>query len=403
MTASATVQLTEADYLSSLSERERDTLGAPERPAPPAPEPFPLLAFLEGDPPPPPLLHVERLLLAENFNLFAGPKGSGKSPALLTVAVSIALGVPCFGTLSVNRAGPVVLVVPEDGQDFARTAVDAIVVGLGLAPEERALLSKRLKLIPDTVRMDLVRDVRRLRQTVQGFGAVALILDPMKRLLPGSDENDNSLADLVAGELLSEICRGASCTIAAAMHDRKPGRDDADADPSMHSIRGASAWYAAARMVFKVSQQTASHTIRLHCVAANRVRPDDQHHALRLAITSKPGNPAAWTSCAVTDLDDGASVSLAPGIGRHLKANEREALHALQNSAEGPLLYTAWMKRSGILERTFDNVRARLLRAGLASALPTGKRTPGGGSQMAFSITPTGRNALLDGSAGAEI
>jgi len=77
----------------------------------------------------------------------------------------------------------------------------------------------------------------------------------------------------------------------------------------MHDIRGASAWYAAARMIFKVSQSTTSHTIRLHCAAANRVRPDAQHHTLHLAITARPDNPAAWTSCALTDTDDGLSVS----------------------------------------------------------------------------------------------
>ena len=362
---------------------------------PPAPEPFPLVHFLEGEPAPPPLLHVERLLLAENFNLFAGPKGSGKSPVLLTVAVSIALGRPCFGTLTINRAGPVILVVPEDGQDFARRAVDAIAHGLGLTPEERALLTKRLVCVPDSLRMDLVRDVRRLRRTVEGFGAIALVLDPMKRLLPGSDENDNSLADFVSGELLSEICRGAGCTVAAAMHDRKPGRDDADADPSMHSIRGASAWYAAARMVFKVSQQTASRTIRLHCVAANRVRPDEQHHTLRLAITSAPGNPAAWTSCALTDKDDGLSASLTPGIGRPLKESERSALRVLADEPDTALSWSQWSKRSGLEERTFTNTKTRLQRAGLAESLPTTKRAVGGGFVHVYRITPEGRNALV--------
>lgn len=359
------------------------------------PEPFPTVNFLEGEPAPPPLLHVERLLLAENLNLFAGPKGSGKSPVLLTLAVHVALGTPCFGTLSVNRAGPVVLVVPEDGQDFARTACDAIAHGLGLTPEERALLTQRLVCVPDTIRMDLVRDVRQLRRTMEDFGAVALVLDPMKRLLPGSDENDNSLADLVAGDLLYEIGRGAACTIVAAMHDRKPSRDEADADPSMHSIRGASAWYSAARMIFKVSQNTSARTIRLHCVAANRVRPDEQHHTLRLAITARPNNPAAWTSCALTDVDDGLSTSLTPGVGRPLKESERAALHVLEDEPDTALSWSAWRSRAGLPERTFTRCKMRLQKAGLAESLASGKRAPGGGEIRVYKITPAGRNALL--------
>ena len=406
MTAGARVHFDEADYRAAIAERERRTFGAPsldpvarapegEASGRPVLEPFPTIHFLEGEPAPPPLLHVERLLLAENLNLFAGPKGSGKTPVLLTLAVHAALGTACFGTLAVNRPGPVVLVVPEDGQDFARTAVDAIAHGLELSPDERAVLTQRLTLVPDTVRMDLVRDVRRLRRTAEDCGAVLLVLDPLKRLLPGSDENDNSVADAVAGELLSEICRGAGCTIAAAMHDRKPGREDADADPSMHSIRGASAWYSAARMIFKVSQNTAARTIRLHCAAANRVRPDDQHHTLRLAITAEPDNPAAWTSCALSDVDDGSSASLTPGIGRPLKESERSALRVLEDEPDTALSWSQWRSRSGLIDRTFGYVKARVQKAGLVESVPTGKRAPGGGQVHVYKITPAGRNALI--------
>lgn len=392
----------EREYLDLVNARAKKTIGKPVVDLPPeattaerpAPEPFPTFHFLEGEPLPPPLLHIERLALAENLNLYAGPKSSGKSPLLLTMAVSSALGLDCFGTLKVNRAGPVVLAVPEDGQDFARTAVDAIAAGLALDAPARELLTERLTLIPDTVRIDLVRDVRRLRRTVEDRGAVLLVLDPLKRLLPGSDENDNNVADAVAGELLHEICRGAGCTIAAAMHDRKPSRDQADADPSMHDIRGASAWYSAARMIFKVSQNTAARTIRLHCAAANRVRPDDQHHTLRLAITAAPDNPAAWLTCTLTDTDDRASETLTPGRGRPLKESERTVLQVLEDEPETALSWSQWCKRSGLPERTFSNCKARLQKADMVRSIGTGKKAPGGGETHVYRITPEGRNAL---------
>jgi hypothetical protein len=343
-------------------------------------------------------MHVERLLLDCDLNLFAGPKGAGKSPVLLAAAVAIAGGGAAFGSLKITRTGHVVVVTPEDGQGATIAAVRAITAGLGLAEQERLAIHQRIHVVTDATRVNLTQQIRRLRDTVAQHQAVALILDPLRNLLGGTDENDANVAGQVADELRREICREAGATIGLSMHRRKLSRErGADPDLGLDDVRGSSAWVAAARVVFSVAQSPDSRLIELRCLAANRFRPADAHHTLRLNVTTAADNPAAWTSCSLVDADDGLSLTLTPGAGRPLKESERAVLAVLHDPSEPDLQLSAsaWGKRSGQAERTFYDVKARLGEAALTEAVATGKRTPSGGRKYVYQITAKGRNALL--------
>ena len=67
--------------------------------------PFPTAHFMHGDAPRPPALLVNDLVLDRDVNLWVSHGGSGKSTALLTNAVCVAIGQRVFSTLEVKRSG----------------------------------------------------------------------------------------------------------------------------------------------------------------------------------------------------------------------------------------------------------------------------------------------------------
>lgn len=381
-------------------DRGRPSAPAPEASGAPGPEPFETLPVLKIEPPAPPRMLIERLFLAEDLNALVAPKGQGKTVTLLTAAIATALGRPCFGTLPVSKVGSVLLLVPEDGVAATRMALDAMAAGAELGPGEHTVLGELLHVVVDDEHVDLTRHIRRLRATCEQRDTVLIVLDPIRNLLGASDENDANVAGQVADELRRELCRGAGVTVALSMHRRKLSRErGADPELGLDDARGSSAWVAACRTIYSVSQSSEARTIQLRCLAANRFRPDDAHHTLRLEIAADPENPARWTSCSLVDADDGSSTALTPGSGRPLKDSERAMLSALHDPSEPDLAlaWSAWCKRSGQPERSFSNLKTRLQAAGLVEGVPTGRRGPGGHEVRVYRISPAGLNALAGG------
>ena len=357
-------------------------------------EPLPTLRVMAGEAPEPPAVLAENLVVDADVNEWAGHGGAAKSVLALMLATAVALGRPVFGTLTVHRAGAVLIVAPEDGVAAVRMMLDAIAEGLSLDAAERATLIERLYIVPDSEAVNLCCDTGRLRDAAQACGAVLVILDPLRNLLGGADEIDNAIAGAVVDALRRDVCRGAGAACLILHHNRKPGRDGLEAGPSVHDVRGGGAWAAGARLVFGVTKQ-GDH-ISLTALKANRLR-SDLRHELQLAIEADPATPTRWLRCAVTDLNGGlGSESYTPGIARALTPNEQTALAALDDSQEpgARLSWTGWHKRSGLKDDTFDRVKGRLISAGLASAENSGKRTPRCGTIYSYGITDTGR-ALL--------
>ena len=409
----------EREHVDLVNARARKTVGRPiasvpradgdvgaERGPIPAPEPFAAKRILEGEAPMPPAMLIDRLLLGRDVNILGGPGGVGKTLVLLMLAASVALGLPAFGSLAVQWSGPVLLVCPEDGEAFVRMALEAICAGLELDDAQRAQLRDRLTMIADDELVNLSTDVNRLKHTVLAAGAVLLVLDPLRNLLPGGEEMNNDLAGQVLDQVRRAICREANCTVAISHHHRKRSRDqDTEAASTIEDLRGASGWGNGARMVYVVSKSDASNVIRLTCVKANRLRAADLRHELTLAIVASPGNAAHWTSVTLADANAGIdSVAYTPGLARPLTTNEKAALSALDDAQEPGMRFSwsQWVASSGLAKDTFRNVKDRLLKAGLATAVATGKRTRGGGAGYVYCVSDLGRTFLAGHRIGAE-
>lgn len=356
---------------------------------------FDTVRVLEGEAPEPPGMLVRDLLLDRDVNLWAGFGGSAKSTVALTVAVCVALGRPAFGTLAVDRSGPVLLVVPEDGEAAVRMMLDAIAAGMALSPEERAMLTERIVMVREDVRVNLLVDTAKLAQTARAHGAVLVEIDPLGSVLGDEDVIDNRVAAAAVDALRRDVCRGADAAVLVSAHNRKPAKEaEADAPASRHDVKGAAGWADSARLVFAVAK--TKDDLTLSCVKANRVRADLKHE-LRLAIDAEPVNSALWRSCAITDRNAGAtSEALTPGVGRRLTEHERRAIEAVDDRDEPGCRFSwsEWRVGSGRNENTLKTVKKRFAKDGLVDAIPTGRKRRNGSVEYSYCITGIGRSAL---------
>lgn len=245
--------------------------------------PLATVHVLTVDPPEPPAVHIDRWLVDRDVNVLAAIGGSGKSTVLLATAVSCVLGRPLFGTLTVRRVGPVLLVLPEDGQAVARMILDALIEGASLSPADRSILADGLIMVPDSVTVDITAHTRRLAATARASEAILLIADPLRTLLCGKDENDNALATQVVDNLRRHLCREADATVVLSHH---------------HDVVSGEGWVNSARSV--IGLQKKGPRITAVVFKANRINLD-MRHDLELVIEVDPDNAVLWRSCRLSD------------------------------------------------------------------------------------------------------
>jgi hypothetical protein len=358
--------------------------------------------LLEGEPPAPPSLSIDKFLLNADVNCFGAIGDGGKSVTIFTVSVCTVIGRPMFGTLAIKRPGPVVLVVPEDGEAVARHHVDAIIAGMGVSEEERAVLVRDLHIIGDNRRFNLLTDTRELAVLCEPIRPSVVALDPVASLIGSESENDEHVAEMACDNLRRDIARPLGSAILLAAHLRKPSRENgASTTATVHDLKGSSGWANHSRIVWILSKPKGSNLITYRLEKSNRL-PTGIEHQVTLSIDADPENAAHWLTCSLTDANLGAtSQSLTPGVGRAINENERKALNAIGDRLEPGARFanSRWREESGITSaETFRGVKDRLIEAGLAIAEPTGRMNPNGKSQVyQYGITDRGRAALSTG------
>lgn len=362
---------------------------------------FTIKRLLEGEPPSPPELAVDQFLLAADINVFGGDGGAGKSTSSCHLAISMITGRPLFGSLNVRRKGPVVMIVPEDGEAVVRHHVAALMEGWQepLTSEERAAVVRDLHILGDSRPVNLISDTAELAKAISAIGPVLVIADPIASLIGGENEDSEGVAIAVCDNVRRHLCRPTGIAVIFAGHLRKPGRDGGDI-VTVNDLKGSKGWSNHSRMVWLVSKPKGGDVITFRRAKANRLQIGVEYQA-KLQIEADPENAAHWLRCSLTDVNLGAaSQSYTPGVGRAINDNERRALEALDDKHEPGLRlsYSAWLSQSGISSgNTFKGIRGRLLDAGLATAIPTGKKTRTGGLEYAYAISEGGRSALIHG------
>lgn len=361
------------------------------------PRGFAVVPFLQGEAPEPPTMDVQRWLLSGEMNLLSSKGGDGKGVLEMATALSTAVGLALFGTLQVNRVGPVLMHVPEDGAAVARMRLDALIRGCGFNPTDEQIARERILMIEETETVDITTSARRLGQTIRETEAVLSIFDPIGNMLGGKSDNENAVADWVMASLRREICRAYGTTVLLAHHIRKPGKDDNGSDgPSQHDTRGGGGWTNGSRLVHAITKKGTRITTTV--TKANGIMLGLKHE-LDLHVTTAPDNEAHWVECRIQDANAGAiSQSLTPGVGRPINENERRALLAVDNQLEPGrrVSWSEWVKTSGLNEETLKTIKTRMLKAHLVDAFEAGQHR-NGGKLYAYAINDRGRNTVKNG------
>ncbi|HXF37408.1 MAG TPA: AAA family ATPase [Actinomycetota bacterium] len=155
----------------------------------------------------PPSWRVRGILASDDYGVLAGPKGVGKTYALLDLAVSSALGEPWFGRFETEQTTVLVL-TSEDSRARIWRRIDAIARSRGRDPEE---LEGRLYVHPFS--FSVVDGLHRLEAELEVVEPGFVLVDPAYRYLPGVRAQ---LFDMGAALTpLQEACtsRGASLLV----------------------------------------------------------------------------------------------------------------------------------------------------------------------------------------------
>lgn len=177
---------------------------------------------------------IEELWTDEAVGILGGEPKCCKSFLALTLAISVAGGVPCFGRFKVPRPGPVLLFAAEDTLTVVKERL------LGIASACRLLLSDLpLHVIVEPyLRLDRDDDYRKLHATVEHLKPRLVILDPFVRLHAIDENSSSEVAPLLAK--LRLLQRSLGCAIMVVHHAKKGG----GALRQGQALRGSSEFHA---------------------------------------------------------------------------------------------------------------------------------------------------------------
>jgi hypothetical protein len=161
---------------------------------------------------------VKGIMTSDDYGVLAGPKGVGKTFALLDLGVSVALGNPWFGRFETEQARVLVL-TSEDPEPRLWQRIDAIARARGRDPGE---LEGELFVHP--IPFNAITDAPRLEAELGAVQPGLVLLDPAYKYLVGAKAS--SLFDMGAALTpLQVMCTEAGSTLLVGHHyNRQQGR-----------------------------------------------------------------------------------------------------------------------------------------------------------------------------------
>jgi hypothetical protein len=181
----------------------------------------------------PPLRYTVPGLIPEGQTLFVGPPKSGKSWAVLDVALATAAGGYALGHIAVGDPRPVFYLALEDGDRRLQDRCRALLVGAPI-PERFEYLTR---VTPD----DVLSTIRAwLRKHPAGDALV--ILDTLGKVMPPSAPGESAyMRDYRIGTALKAVTdEHPGTSVVVVHHDRKAGAEDfIDSVSGTHGLAGA--------------------------------------------------------------------------------------------------------------------------------------------------------------------
>lgn len=176
---------------------------------------------------------IDGLWAESAVGIVGGEPKCCKSFLGLSMAVSVAAGVPCLGRFPVAARGPVLLYAAEDAPHIVRTRLHGICTSAQVPWD-----SLDVHVIVDpVVRLDVQADRGRLFEAADRLRPRLIVLDPFVRLHRIDENTAAEVAPLLA--YLREVQRCLGCAVVLVHHARKGGHARAG-----QALRGSSELHA---------------------------------------------------------------------------------------------------------------------------------------------------------------
>lgn len=306
---------------------------------------------------------VDGLWARAGVGIIGGAPKCCKSWLGLDLAVSVASGTPCLDTFAVRESGGVLVYMAEDAAPVVKERL------LGIC-RHRALELAALPIgviTAPTVRLDELRDQRRLAETIRRHAPRLILLDPFVRL---HRINENQAGDVAAVlGYLRELQRTHDVAVAVVHHARKNGGSTGG-----QNLRGSGDFFAWVDTALSLRRQRQQLVLSVEHRAAGAPEPSTlalvgAEHDLHLAIVSKEPLPTATPT---EDIDTAVLTALDSGGSNGCRRESLRATLHVRNERLGEAL--ARLAASGHIERRGDTwVR-------LAVPVPAHTYTPGNGN-----------------------
>lgn len=219
---------------------------------------FPLMTAEDMDIDEPIPWIVEGLVSVGEPTMIVGGAGSGKTSAMVSLAIAVACGLPVWGHFKVARSGPVVHVDYEQGKTLRRT-YRAFAAGLG---QNAAQLVRdgKLRIAPLPAEQLLDANVTDKHLSAVGSelvklcrGATLCVINSLTASTNKVNENDAKIAAVF--NLLARISEITGCAFVVLHHSGK----------GAGGSRGSSAIDGAVQTVFQISHKKGdAHTVWTH-------------------------------------------------------------------------------------------------------------------------------------------
>ncbi len=199
--------------------------------------------------------------LSEACGLFAAEEKSSKTTLALAMGMCVAAGHPWLGRWEVQQ-GPVLALFEEDNERTIRRR--AMLLGRAMGIDPNTLDNFHVMCQTGmTIGGSRSRGRGRLSALIRKIRPVLLILDPLRRMTPGVDENDSRAVSEYLGWLRRQQ-RECHTAIMALHHYSKETKDDRAAKPGMRRrvtarVRGSSdflAWYDSLILCERANEET---------------------------------------------------------------------------------------------------------------------------------------------------
>lgn len=254
--------------------------------APPKQEALPIMSLSEIPDPGPTRWLVEGLWTDRAFGILGALPKSWKSFFTLQLAISVATGLPLFGRHDVHRIGRVLIFQAEGGSASIRRRMGALCRALGMDLEQLDVH------VIDTPMMHLDRPdtMARFMATVEAVKPVLTILDPLRELHTG-DENDSSyVAQLLAP--LRTLQARVGCAVLVVHHFSKPPGDGKSLRRPMEQLRGNGAMGGAVDSFISLASKGEGEEKRALVEIQHRDAREPEPFTIKLQLIAHPDGEA---------------------------------------------------------------------------------------------------------------